>query len=195
MSHHPVVHSQQHKSNDDPEVWENILRDAGLPPEPCPIRNATPLPKDPSSDFVVEKGFFDRNSDAIFEAKQDWKKSAGYDFVCLFCGVHVYGAPKGTKYCCSNHRKRHDEGKTYQHIMCEADGCDREIFPVFDDVVTIEGKKLCTRCVMRRDAFAKVGVSTMDEFRALVKRKHDEYLLRSQEQQKQLERMYDAKLI
>ncbi len=190
MTNHPVTPSQHHtKSNDDPAHWETILRDAGLPPEPPTHHQCSQLPADSRNDFGDQTQFFDKNSATIFEAKQEWKQSGGYPFTCLFCGVHVNGAPKGTKYCCPDHRKRHNEGKTYKHVMCDGDGCKREIYPVFDDFVTVEGKKLCSWCGWLRNACAKVGVSSPEELQALWNRKHEEYLATSEAQWKQLQEM------
>jgi hypothetical protein len=130
MPTHPVTPSQQHsKSTQHTNSWETILSDAGLPSEPLRQRNTHQLlpnysPKDDKRDF------FDRNAGVIFEAKQEWKQSAGYDFTCLFCGFTFCGAPQGTKYCSDNHRKRHNEGKVYA-AMC-AD-CGHTIHPHDDN--------------------------------------------------------------
>jgi hypothetical protein len=83
--------------------------------------------------------FFDKNSTEIFEAKQQWKQIPAGVCVCLHCSVH-FAEREATKYCCPNHRKRHHEGKVYEHIHCE--GCGDEMFPVFDYIVG----NLCNWC-------------------------------------------------
>jgi len=140
MPTHPATPSQQHtKSADDPKRWETILRDAGLPPEPPQHHQVSPLSSDSRNDFGDQTRFLDKYSYSIFEAKQEWKQSAGYDFTCLFCGFTFRGAPQGTKYCCPNHRKRHNEGKVYAAMCVD---CGHKIHP-FDD--SKDG--LCGGCV------------------------------------------------
>jgi hypothetical protein len=148
MTTPPVIPSQQHtKSEENPQYWEEILRDAGLPSEPHPQHNTSPLFSDSLKDFGDERSFFDKYSYAIFEAKYERtrKDVPASVCVCQFCGIRFYERA-GTKFCCSNHRKRHDEGKEYKHVMCEGDGCGREVFPVFESFVAVDGKKLCGWC-------------------------------------------------
>lgn len=168
MTTPPVVPSQPHtKLQDNPEYWDSILRDAGLPPEPHPQHNTSLLLSDSPKDFGDERSFFDKYSYAIFEARLDRtrKDVPASVCVCLFCGVRFYERV-GTLYCCSNHRKRHDEGKEYTHVMCDGDGCGREVFPIFESLVTVDGKKLCDWCAWlnkhrgwtraQMDLFAKI---------------------------------------
>jgi len=131
MSTHPATPTQQHsKSQEHPKDWETILRDAGLPSEPPKHHQASPLSSDSRNDFGDQTRFFDKHSYTIFEAKQEWKQSAGYDFTCLFCGFTFCGAPQGTKYCSDNHRKRHNEGKVYAAMCVD---CGHTIHPHDDN--------------------------------------------------------------
>jgi hypothetical protein len=135
--------------------WEAILRDAGLTPEPTPLRNATTLPKDPSQDFQTDKSFFERNSDAIFEAKQQWKQVGLIQGFCLLCGYEFWDRA-GTKFCCDNHRKRFNEGKE----IC--DGCGAYFIPpanpkwkkvrtVSGSIAVFGGPMLCKQCEANRN--------------------------------------------
>jgi len=185
MASHPVTSSRQHsKSLHDTQYWEDILRDAGLPPEPPPQRNTYSLPKDSQSDFLVNKSFFDRHSDAIFEARQDWKRAGVVKCECQFC-KYVFWDRKGTKFCCDNHRKRHHEGKVYKKVMCATEGCVEQV--VWFRVP--EGETLCWRCAVKRDFCAKAGYANYEEYLAFGKRKHEEYLAIWQKQQEQLHKM------
>jgi len=130
--------------------WDAILRDAGLPPEPRPLPNTFPLSKDPSADFLGVQEFFDRNAEAIFEAKQQWKQVGPIRLFCRMCGVEFWDRA-GTLYCCDTHRKRNWEGKE----VCDDCGAffippDNKTWKIVRTVAghfgTTGGLKLCSKC-------------------------------------------------
>jgi uncharacterized OB-fold protein len=57
-----------------------------------------------------QRGYMDRNSKAIFEADQSWKRRSPVLQVCQRCGRSFQGRA-GTKYHSDNCRKRAHEGK------------------------------------------------------------------------------------
>jgi hypothetical protein len=143
MTTHPATSSQQpSKSTDDPEYWEGILRDAGLPSEPPRHHQLSSLRPDSTKDFGDDASFFDRNSPALFEMQQKWKRAGFLKLVCDFCACDFWGRA-GTKYCSDNHRKRHNEGKVFSAVPCA--GCDKEIHPL-DEPYIVDGKKHCSWC-------------------------------------------------
>jgi hypothetical protein len=137
--------------------WEAILRDAGLPPEPTPIRNATTLPKDPET--PTKKNFFDRYSYDIFEAKQQWKSVGVRKIHCLFCDYPFWDRA-GTNCCCPNHRKRHNEGKVYTKVMCATPGCTRQVYWF----MVREKETLCDHCAWKRDVAKDAGFASHEAY-------------------------------
>ena len=128
-----------HSNREELKYWDDILREAGLPPEPGPQRNASPLPKDQRSDFVVEKEFFEQHSDAIFEAKQQWKKIGRLLLRCSFCG-HRFLGRKGQKHCATECRRRNSAKE--QPDTCVSCG---QIIRACEPYM-LEGKKHCGWC-------------------------------------------------
>ncbi|MGB7600352.1 MAG: hypothetical protein WBM24_08610 [Candidatus Sulfotelmatobacter sp.] len=184
MTNLPVTPSQQHsKSIDDPEYWENILRDAGLPSEPPQPHQLSALPSDSRNDFGDQTTFFDKYSHDIFEAKQQWKKVGDIPLVCEFCECKFYDRV-GTKFCCPSHRKRHGEGKVYVKVMCEQLGCSNEI-PWWIEPTKVDGKNFCWPCTQ----YHKCGCKNQEEYLARYEAKHDKYLDTRQRQAEQERKM------
>jgi hypothetical protein len=171
------------KSQDDPEVWEQILRDEGLPSEPSPQRGAVPLPSDASADFGDQRSLLERESGTIFEAGQKWKQVSAFRLVCEFCGCG-FTERAGTKYCCSDHRKRHAEGKVYVKVLCEQNGCSKEI-SFGQESYVVDGKTFCWLCF----TLHKMGFNSYEEYRANYDAKHEEYLLTRKRQAEQERKM------
>jgi hypothetical protein len=184
MTNPPVTSFQQHsKSIDDPEYWEDILRDAGLPSEPPQHRQVSPLPSDSRNDFGDQTRFFDKHSNDIFEAGQQWKQVGAVLLVCVFCECKFYDRA-GTKYCCPNHRKRHNEGKVYVKVMCEQSGCSIEI-RWWNEPTLVDGKNLCSLCAEMQ----RLGFNTYEEYLANYNAKHGEYLITQNRQAEQKRKM------
>lgn len=140
MAHQPVVPTQTPiQSAHDTKDWESILRDAGLPPEPPPMRNTSPLPSDPSEDFSHERSAFERYSIDIFEASQQWKQVGAITLVCEFCG-HKFLGRTGQKHCSTECRRRKSANEPKE--MCV--GCTKTIAACEPEIV--EGKKYCGWC-------------------------------------------------